>query len=119
MENTNSFLLDDEDEIIYYPPTISTFGVHSKKIKSAKNIYTSFTPLSTNSEITFPTTIMYPTIKTETTTDTEKNISRFENENIKRSLKKDSTRMMKVLKKKKMRNKKILISKRKKNIKLV
>ena len=93
MENTNSFLLDDEDEIIYYPPTISTFGVHSKKIKSAKNIYTSFTPLSTNSEITFPTTIMYPTIKTETTTDTEKNISRFENENIKRSLKKDSTRI--------------------------
>jgi len=93
MENTNSFLLDDEDEIIYYPPTISTFGVHSKKIKSAKNIYTSFTPLSTSSEITFPTTIMYPTIKTETTTDTEKNISRFENENIKRSLKKDSTRI--------------------------
>ena len=93
MENTNSILIDDEDEIMFYPATISTFGVHSKKIKFSKNIYTSFTPLSTNSEITFPTTIMYPTIKTETTTDTEKNISRFENENIKRSLKKDSTRI--------------------------
>ena len=93
MENTNSILIYDEDEIMFYPATISTFGVHSKKIKFSKNIYTSFTPLSTSSEITFPTTIMYPTIKTETTTDTEKNISRFENENIKRSLKKDSTRI--------------------------
>ena len=93
MENSKSIFLEDEDEIIFYPSTISNFGVHSKKIKSPNNRYMTFTPLSTTNEITFPTTIMYPIIKTEATTDTEKNISRFENEKSKQSLKKDSTRI--------------------------
>lgn len=53
----------------------------------------SFTPVSSNREISFTNTIMLPTITTEATTDTEKNASHFENEKSKRSIKKDSTRL--------------------------
>ena len=92
MENTKNILLDEEP-IIYCPSTISNFGVHSKKIKSPKNLFMSFTPVSSNCAISFTNTIMLPIITTETTTDTEKNASHFENEKSKRSIKKDSTRL--------------------------
>ena len=92
MENTTNILLDEEP-IIYCPSTNTNFGVHSKKIKSPKNFFMSFTPVSSNREISFTNTIMLPTITTEATTDTEKNASHFENEKSKRSIKKDSTRL--------------------------
>ena len=69
----------------------SNLGVHSKKIKTPRNVYMSFSPNSSNRTITFTNTIMYPTITTETTNDTEKNNSHFENERYKS--KKDTTRM--------------------------
>ena len=92
MENTKNILIDEEP-IIYCPSTISNFGVYSKKIKSPKNLFMSFTPVSSNCAISFTNTIMLPIITTETTTDTEKNASHFENEKSKRSIKKDSTRL--------------------------
>ena len=92
MDNTKNILLD-EKQIIYYPSTISNFGVHSKKNISPKNLYMLFTPLISNQEISFTNTIMYPVVTTETTTDTEKNASHFENEKDKKSIKKDSTRL--------------------------
>jgi len=92
MENTKNILIDEEP-IIYCPSTISNFGVYSKKIKSPKNLFMSFTPVSSNCAISFTNTIMLPIITTEATTDTEKNASHFENEKSKRSIKKDSTRL--------------------------
>ena len=85
MENTkNSFL---EEEIFYYSPT-SNFGVCAKNIKTQKNIRMSFTPFSSNQEISFCNTIMIPFIISEESIDNEKNIinqtvSNFQNEKVK------------------------------------
>ena len=91
MENSKSILIDDES-IIYYPSTPLNFGVHSKKtVKSQRNLFMSFTPISSNKEISFSNTIMCPIITTEATVDTEKNNSHLENEKSKQLMKKDST----------------------------
>ena len=91
MENSKNIIIN-EDPIISCPSTPLNFGVYSQKIiKSPKNLFMSFTPLSTNKEITYTNTIMYPVITTEATIDTEKNYSNIENEKLKLSLKKDST----------------------------
>ena len=90
MENSINLVIDEEP-IIFNPSNFSNLGVHSKKIKTPRNIYMSFSPNSSNRTITFTNTIMYPTITTETTNDTEKNNSHFENERYKS--KKDATRM--------------------------
>jgi hypothetical protein len=50
----------------------------------------SFTPLSSNKEISHTNTIMYTVITTEATIDSEKNYSNIENDKLKLSLKKDS-----------------------------
>ena len=92
MENSKSILIDDDESIIFYPSTFSNFGVHSKKtIKSQRNKFMAFTPLSSNKEVSFSNTIMLPIITTEATIDTEKNNSNLENEKSKQILKKDST----------------------------
>ena len=90
MENSINLVIDEEP-IIFNPSNFSNLGVHSKKIKTPRNVYMSFSPNSSNRTITFTNTIMYPTITTETTNDTEKNNSHFENERYKS--KKDATRM--------------------------
>ena len=91
MENSK-YIIIDEEPIISYPSTPLNFGVFSKKIiKSPKNLFMSFTPLSSNKDITYTNTIMYPIITTEATIDTEKNYSNLENDKLKLSLKKDST----------------------------
>ena len=91
MENSK-YIIIDEEPIISYPSTPLNFGVFSKKIiKSPKNLFMSFTPLSSNKHITYTNTIMYPIITTEATIDTEKNYSNLENDKLKLSLKKDST----------------------------
>ena len=90
MENSINLIIDEEP-IIFNPSNFSNLGVHSKKIKTPRNVYMSFSPNSSNRTITFTNTIMYPTITTETTNDTEKNNSHFENERYKS--KKDTTRM--------------------------
>ena len=90
MQNANNILLDEEP-IIYFPSTTLNYGVLSKKTKPPKNLCMSFTPLSTNKEISFSNTIMYPCITTEATLDTEKNMSHLEIEKSKQSLKKEST----------------------------
>ena len=89
MQNANNILLDEEP-IIYFPSTTLNYGVLSKKTKPPKNLCMSFTPLSTNKEISFSNTIMYPCITTEATLDTEKNMSHLEIEKSKQSLKKES-----------------------------
>ena len=92
MENSKSILIDDDQPIIFYPSTFSNFGVHSKRaIKSQRNKFMTFTPLSSNKEVSFSNTIMLPIITTEATIDTEKNNSNLENEKSKQILKKDST----------------------------
>ena len=91
MENSKNIIIK-EDPIISCPSTPLNFGVHSQKIiKSPKNLFESFTPLSSNKEISYTNTIMYPVITTEATIDTEKNNSNIENDKLKLSLKKDST----------------------------
>ena len=82
----------EEEPIIYNPRIISNFGVHSEKVKSPKNLFMSFTPTSQR-EISFPNTIMYPIITTEATNDSDKNINNCENEKSKYSIKKESTRI--------------------------
>ena len=91
MENSKNIILNEES-IIYYPPTPLNFGVFSQRIiKSPKNFLMSFTPLSSDKDISYTNTIMYPIITTEATIDTEKNSSNIENDKLKLSLKKDST----------------------------
>ena len=91
MENSKNIIIN-EDPIISCPSTPLNFGVYSKEIiKFPKNLFISFTPLSTNKEISYTNTIMYPVITTEATIDTEKNYSNIENDKLKLSLKKDST----------------------------
>ena len=91
MENSKNIILDEEP-IIYYPSTPLNFGVFSQRtIKSPKNLLMSFTPLSSDKDISYTNTIMYPVITTEATIDTEKNSSNIENDKLKLSLKKDST----------------------------
>ena len=91
--NNGKNILIEEEPIICYPSTFSNFGVHSKKIKSPKNLYMSFTPLFSERERSYSNTIMYPIITTEATIDTEKNTSHLENEKSKHSEKKNSTRI--------------------------
>ena len=73
MDNTKNTSIFEEEPIFFNPPTISTFGVYSKKIKSPKNIYMSFTPLSSNRSISFTNTIMYPIITPEANIEIKKN----------------------------------------------
>ena len=90
MENSKNMIIN-EDPIISCPSTPLNFGVHSQRIiKSPKNLFMSFTPLSSNKEISYTNTIMYPVITTEATIDSEKNYSNIENDKLKLSLKKDS-----------------------------
>ena len=65
----------DEEEIFYYP-SISNFGVHAKNLKPSKNIFMSFSPLSSNQKITFSNTIMIPSILKETSFESKNNNSR-------------------------------------------
>ena len=88
--------LIDEEPIIFYNSTMTNFGVSSKNIKSPKNIHMSYSPLSTNQHISFSNTIMIPSITTEDSIETEKNICRkaslFQSEKSRLSQRKDYTR---------------------------
>ena len=88
--------LIDEEPIIFYYSTMTNFGVSSKNIKSPKNIHMSYSPLSTNQHISFSNTIMIPSITTEDSIETEKNICRkaslFQSEKSRLSQRKDYTR---------------------------
>ena len=96
MDNIKTSLLEEES-IIFYNSSIPNFGVGFKNIKSPKNIYMSYSPLSSNHHISFSNTIMIPSITTESSIDTEKNIcqktSNFQNEKSRISQKKDNTRL--------------------------
>ena len=96
MDDINTCIMDEEP-LIFYNTSYSSFGVSSKHINSPRNILISYSPLSSNHHISFSNTIMIPSIKTEPSIDTEKNIYKktltFQNEKSRISLKKDSTRL--------------------------
>ena len=96
MDDINTCIMDEEP-LIFYNTSYSSFGVSSKHINSPRNILISYSPLSSNHYISFSNTIMIPSIITEPSIDTEKNIYKktltFQNEKSRISLKKDSTRL--------------------------
>ena len=96
MDDINTCIMDEEP-LIFYNNSNSSFGVSSKHINSPRNILISYSPLSSNHYISFSNTIMIPSIITEPSIDTEKNIYKktltFQNEKSRISLKKDSTRL--------------------------
>ena len=96
MDDINTCIMDEEP-LIFYNTSNSSFGVSSKHINSPRNILISYSPLSSNHHISFSNTIMIPSIITEPSIDTEKNIYKktltFQNEKSRISLKKDSTRL--------------------------
>ena len=96
MDDINTCIMDEEP-LIFYNTSYSSFGVSSKHINSPRNILISYSPLSSNHHISFSNTIMIPSIITEPSIDTEKNIYKktltFQNEKSRISLKKDSTRL--------------------------
>ena len=89
MENPKSILIDEEPMYFYSSDKFS-FGVHSKKVKSPKNIHMSFSPSSTNGKITFTNTIMNPVITKETILDTEQSICLLKDEKLKQPIKIES-----------------------------
>ena len=96
MDDINTCIMDEEP-LIFYNTSYSSFGVSSKHINSPRNILISYSPLSSNHYISFSNTIMIPSIITKPSIDTEKNIYKktltFQNEKSRISLKKDSTRL--------------------------
>jgi len=96
MDDINTCIMD-EKPLIFYNTSYSSFGVSSKHINSPRNILISYSPLSSNHHISFSNTIMIPSVVTEPSIDTEKNIYKktltFQNEKSRISLKKDSTRL--------------------------
>ena len=96
MDDINTCIMDEEP-LIFYNTSNSSFGVSSKHINSPRNILISYSPLSSNHYISFSNTIMIPSIITKPSIDTEKNIYKktltFQNEKSRISLKKDSTRL--------------------------
>ena len=96
MDDINTCIMDEEP-LIFYNTSNSSFGVSSKHINSPRNILISYSPLSSNHFISFSNTIMIPSIITEPSIDTEKNIYKktltFQNEKSRVSFKKDSTRL--------------------------
>ena len=96
MDDINTCIMDEEP-LIFYNTSYSSFGVSSKHINSPRNILISYSPLSSNHYISFSNTIMIPSVVTEPSIDTEKNIYKktltFQNEKSRISLKKDSTRL--------------------------
>ena len=96
MDDINTCIMDEEP-LIFYNTSYSSFGVSSKHINSPRNILISYSPLSSDHYISFSNTIMIPSIITEPSIDTEKNIYKktltFQNEKSRISLKKDSTRL--------------------------
>ena len=96
MDDINTCIMDEEP-LIFYNTSYSSFGVSSKHINSPRNILISYSPLSSNHHISFSNTIMIPSIITKPSIDTEKNIYKktltFQNEKSRISLKKDSTRL--------------------------
>ena len=96
MDDINTCIMD-EKPLIFYNTSYSSFGVSSKHINSPRNILISYSPLSSDHYISFSNTIMIPSIITEPSIDTEKNIYKktltFQNEKSRISLKKDSTRL--------------------------
>ena len=96
MDDINTCIMDEEP-LIFYNTSYSSFGVSSKHINSPRNILISYSPLSSNHHISFSNTIMIPSVVTEPSIDTEKNIYKktltFQNEKSRISLKKDSTRL--------------------------
>ena len=86
----------NNEEISFYP-TRSNYGIGSKKIISPKNIYMSFSPLSSNHRISFSNTIMIPSITIDSSKmyqekNTSQNNPFFPSEKIKLS-KRDNTRI--------------------------
>ena len=96
MDDINTCIMDEEP-LIFYNTSYSSFGVSSKHINSPRNILISYSPLSSNHYISFSNTIMIPSIITKPSIDTEKNIYKktltFQNEKSRISLKKDITRL--------------------------
>ena len=92
MENSQDSLVDEE--ISYYSTTYS-FGIGEKKTQTPKNIYISFTPLSSNQKISFSNTIMIPFVTTELSKESQKNMNQniSQNEKSKLSTKRDYTRL--------------------------
>ena len=69
MENEKTSV--NNDEIVYYSARAS-YGVFAKNLKSPRNIYKSFSPLSSNQKVSFCNTIMIPFIKTESSIESNK-----------------------------------------------
>ena len=96
MDDINTCIMDEEP-LIFYNTSYSSFGVSSKHINSPRNILISYSPLSSNHYISFSNTIMIPSIITKPSIDTEKNIYKktltFQTEKSRISLKKDITRL--------------------------
>ena len=97
MDNLETSLMEEEP-IIFYNSSISSSGVSSKHINSTRNIHMSYSPLSSNHQISFSNTIMIPSIiTTEQSMDTEKNIYQktltFQNEKSRMSQRRDNTRL--------------------------
>ena len=74
MENEDNLMISEEPLLIYYSTT-TNFGVQAKNIKSPKNLCLSFSPHSSNCQITFSNTIMNPLITSEEYIENKKNVS--------------------------------------------
>jgi len=75
MENEKNSPIIEEPSISYYS-TLFNFGIQSKSRKTPKNLFKSFSPLSSNRGISFSNTIMFPLVTTESVIDQKKNITR-------------------------------------------